>query len=473
MIREDRILDNSHILLWGIHLRSRRYAETDGCSIPDTVSTALSLTHGCFRGMEYKQCLVLADGTSYMSAHTWNDKNSLGIGTLKGHLRDKYSGSGFILPFDFHSTNQSISTSCTNTSSSNTVSYEELETYLNPYIVDYADSSTYGKSDLEMISTSLYTYNPSMNLFGRAFFTMEVGYGGEISVFTYVQSARIFPDYNTSELVGVVFAVISLIGGVVGTFAILRALMEAQSDPKGVVKKMGGAGKIFEAFLDIFIFLYVVATMTIYLYLFFDTSMSDKIRESLSGSISSYPIEFGEVLDWHEIIQILLVISNVLVFFRVLSFSALLDAVHEIIKAILKALSSMTTFFALVVVLVMITSYAGMYVTCSSFSISLSKSISSNSPTHPPTYPQKNSHLNPSPGTFLEDTAWTSRDIKTHSRHSGKQWEEMQVSCRLYENFLYSLQFLSSCVFLCLTWYVGFDLQRNCTLSLSLFNSLI
>ena len=131
--------------------------------------------------------------------------------------------------------------------------------------------------------------------------------------------------------------------------------------------------------------------MTIYLYLFFDTSMSDKIRESLSGSISSYPIEFGEVLDWHEIIQILLVISNVLVFFRVLSFSALLDAVHEIIKAILKALSSMTTFFALVVVLVMITSYAGMYVTCSSFSISLSKSISSNSPTHPHT--PKKTHI--------------------------------------------------------------------------------
>ena len=69
-----------------------------------------------------------------------------------------------------------------------------------------------------MISTSIYTYSPSLRLFGRSFFTMEIGFGGEISVFSYVQSARIFPEYNTNELVAVVFSVFSLIGGLVGTW---------------------------------------------------------------------------------------------------------------------------------------------------------------------------------------------------------------------------------------------------------------
>ena len=146
------------------------------------------------------------------------------------------------------------------------------------------------------------------------------------------------------------------------------------------MKHMGGAGKIFESFLDIIIFLYVSSSMCVYLYLYFDTSMSDKVRESMSGNVSSYPVEFGQILDWHEIMQILLVVANILVFFRILMFSALLDAVHEIVKAILKALSSMTTFLLLVLVrvflclslrislsnterqvLVLITSFAGMY----------------------------------------------------------------------------------------------------------------
>ena len=183
---------------------------------------------------------------------------------------------------------------------------------------------------------------------------MEIGFGGEISVFSYVQSARIFPEYNTNELVAVVFSVFSLIGGLVGTFATLRKLFVAQNDPKGIVKHMGGAGKIFESFLDIIIFLYVSSSMCVYLYLYFDTSMSDKVRESMSGNVSSYPMEFGQILDWHEIMQILLVVANILVFFRILMFSALLDAVHEIVKAILKALSSMTTFLLLVLVRVFV-----------------------------------------------------------------------------------------------------------------------
>lgn len=116
---------------------------------------------------------------------------------------------------------------------------------------------------------------------------------------------------------------------------------------------MGGAGKIFESFLDIIIFLFVSSSMCVYLYLYFDTSMSDKVRESMSGNVSSYPVEFGQILDWHEIMQILLVVANILVFFRILMFSALLDAVHEIVKAILKALSSMTTFLLLVLVRVL------------------------------------------------------------------------------------------------------------------------
>ena len=120
------------------------------------------------------------------------------------------------------------------------------------------------------------------------------------------------------------------------------------------MKHMGGAGKIFESFLDIIIFLYVSSSMCVYLYLYFDTSMSDKVRESMSGNVSSYPVEFGQILDWHEIMQILLVIANVVVFFRILMFSALLDAVHEIVKAILKALNSMTTFLLLVLVRVFV-----------------------------------------------------------------------------------------------------------------------
>ena len=135
-----------------------------------------------------------------------------------------------------------------------------------------------------------------------------------------------------------------------GTFATLRKLFVTQKDPKGFVKHMGGAGKIFESVVDIIIFLYVSSEMSVYLYLYFDTTMSDKIKESMSGDISAYPVEYGEVLDWHEVVQMLLVVANLLVFFRILMFSALLDAVHEIVKTILKALSSTTTFFLLVFV---------------------------------------------------------------------------------------------------------------------------
>ena len=142
LVHDDRILDNSHILLWGVHLRSQRIPENGDCSIPSSVSSALSLSHGCFRGSQYENCLVLGRGTSYESSHTWYDKNALAIGSTRGLLRERYDGSGFLIPFEFHATNQSISTSCTDTSASTSVTYNELRSYLDPYIVDYADSGT-------------------------------------------------------------------------------------------------------------------------------------------------------------------------------------------------------------------------------------------------------------------------------------------------------------------------------------------
>ena len=131
------------ISYFGVYIFDLNVFENGDCSIPSSVSSALSLSHGCFRGSQYENCLVLGRGTSYGSSHTWYDKNALAIGSTRGLLRERYDGSGFLIPFEFHATNQSISTSCTDTSASTSVTYNELRSYLDPYIVDYADSGTY------------------------------------------------------------------------------------------------------------------------------------------------------------------------------------------------------------------------------------------------------------------------------------------------------------------------------------------
>ena len=218
---------------------------------------------------------------------------------------------------------------------------------------------------------------------------------------------------------------------------------------------MGGAGKIFESFLDIIIFLYVSSAMSVYLYLYFDTTMSDKIKESMSGDISAYLVEYGEVLDWHEVVQMLLVVANLLVFFRILMFSALLDAVHEIVKTILKALSSMTTFFLLVFVCfsLSLSSCFLRHLFCtqrlhqpriihqsriihqpSNGSTTNSHSIHSTKTRNRYSY---SSHHTPE-CTFLEATAWISKLSTKRSRHNGNKSEETRVSCQLFENFPYS-----------------------------------